>query len=149
MNPQTIQIVAKRNDAPAVMPGLLAHLSDLDDDYMIADPIPDVRGWTVTLPDRHRVGRVDDVVLDTAAMTAKYLEVKVDPEVLLGEKDRWVLVPVESVRLSADEARIVIDHLPAGGLADAPHNNRELPTNAQQRAILAYFDITTIGEPRG
>jgi hypothetical protein len=149
VNPHSIQIVPKRDEVPAVAPGLLAHLGDLDDDYMIADPVPDVRGWTVTLPDRRRVGVVDDILVDTSTMTAKYVEVKVDRDVLLGEEERWVLVPVESMRVVDDDLRVVIDHLPAGGLADVPRHDRRRPTAAEQRAVLAYFEIARIGAPHG
>jgi sporulation protein YlmC with PRC-barrel domain len=144
-----IRIVPKRDDAPAVAPGLLAHLSDLADDYMIADPVPDMRDWTVTLPDGRRVGVVDDVIVDTSTMTAKYVELRIDPEVLLGDESRWVLVPVESVRVDAGGPRVVIEHLPVGGLADVPRPDRRVPTTEEQRAILRYFEIVETGAPRG
>jgi sporulation protein YlmC with PRC-barrel domain len=144
-----IRIVSKRDDAPAVAPGLLAHLSDLDDDYMIADPVPDMRDWVVTLPDGRRVGVVDDIVIDTTTMTAKYVEVRVDAEVLLGDENRWVLVPVEAARVDADGLRVIIEHVPVGGLADVPRPDRRVPTAEEQSAILRYFEIVEIGAPRG
>jgi sporulation protein YlmC with PRC-barrel domain len=140
-----IPIVPKRDDAPAIAPGLLAHLSDIDDDYMIADPTPDVREWRVALPDGRRVGRVDDVVVDTSTMTAKYLEVKLDPEVMLGEEDRWVLVPVESVQVDTAAPRVVVDRLPVGELADMPRHGHRVPTVEEQRALLTYFEIAPPG----
>ena len=140
MNTQSILIVPKRDGARAVAPGALAHLSDLDDDYMIADPLPDFRDWKVTLPDGRRVGTVDDIVVDTSTMTGKYVEVKVDRDVLLGDEDRWVLVPVESIRVDADGTRVVVDRLPAGGLADAPRRRGQLPTAEEERVIVAYYD---------
>lgn len=149
MNLLSIQIVPKRDNARAVAPGLLAHLSDIDDDYMIADPFPDFRDWKVTLPDGRRVGKVEDVIVDTSTMTGRYIEVKVDRDVLLSDEDRWVLVPVESARVDSDETRVVIDHLPAGGLDGAPRHRGELPTAEEQRAILAYFEITPVGASHG
>jgi sporulation protein YlmC with PRC-barrel domain len=144
-----LQIVPKRDDARAVAPGLLAHLRDLEDDYMIADPVPDFRSWPVTLPDGRRVGTVDDIVLDTSTMMGKYVEVKVDHDVLLSDEDRWVLIPVESVRVEDDESRVVIDHLPVGGLAGAPRQEDRLPTVEEQRAILAYFEFTPVAATHG
>lgn len=149
MNPHAMRIVPKRDDASAVVPGALARLSDLDDDYMLADPLPDFRDWKVTLPDGRRVGKVDEILVDTSTMLAKYVEVKVDHKVLLDDEDRWVLVPVESVRIDAGNARVVIDHLPVGGLAGAPRHHRRLPTPEEQDAILTYFEITTAGGPGG
>jgi sporulation protein YlmC with PRC-barrel domain len=149
LSSHVLQIVPKRDNPHAIAPGLLAHLSDVEDDYMIADSVPDFRRWPVTLRDGRRVGTVDDVVLDTSTMTGKYVEVKVDHDVLLSDEDRWVLVPVESVRLDDRESRIVIDHLPVGGLADAPRHRDRLPTLEEQRAILAYFEIMPAGVPHG
>lgn len=149
MDPHSIRIVPKRDDARAVAPGALAHLSDLDHDYMVADPLPDFRHWKVTLPDGRRLGKVDDIVVDTSTMMGKYVEVKADRDVLLGDEDRWVLVPVESVRIDSAEDRVVIDHLPAGGLANAPRHRGRIPTAEEERVVLGYFEITPAGGRRG
>lgn len=42
MTSRLIAGAPKRADAHAVLPGLLAHLGDIDDDCMVADPLPDV-----------------------------------------------------------------------------------------------------------
>lgn len=92
MNPPSIRIVPKRDDARTVVPGTLAHLFD--------------------------------------------------HEVLLDDDERWVLVPVQPVRVDADNTRVVIDHLPSGGLTDVPRQHGGLPTPEERRLILAYFDST-------
>jgi hypothetical protein len=56
---------------------------------------------------------------------------------------------VESVRLDVNETEVVVDHLPVGGLAHVPRSKGELPTSEEQRAILAYFEIRSVGAPRG
>ena len=61
MNLHSIRIVPKRDEPPAVAPGKLANLSDLDHDDMLADPLPNFRDWKVTLPDGRRVGTVGDI----------------------------------------------------------------------------------------
>jgi hypothetical protein len=43
----------------------------------------------------------------------------------------------------------VIDHLPAGGLADAPRHDRQLPTAVEQRAVLTYFEVAPVASPPG
>lgn len=149
VNPRSIQIVPKRDNARALVPGKLADLSEIDDDYMIADPTPDFRGWTVTLPDGRTVGKVEEIIVDTSTMKAKYIEVKVDHDVLLSKEDRWVLVPVESVSLDAGERRVVIDHIPVGGLEHAPRYRGDLPTSDEERLIIAYFESTPVGADRG
>ena len=69
MHANAIRIIAKRDDARAVAPGMLAHLSELGDDYMIVDPIPDFRDWKAIGPDGRPIGKVDDIIVDTSTMT--------------------------------------------------------------------------------
>jgi sporulation protein YlmC with PRC-barrel domain len=99
----------------------------------------------VTLPDGRRVGRVDDVVIDTSTMRAKYLEVKVDHDVLLSDEDRWVLVPIEDVRIEAEAPRVIVQQLPVTTPADVPRHDHRQPTIEEQRAILAYLEIVPPG----
>lgn len=46
--------------------------------YKVADGDPDVRGWEVIGSDGRRIGEVDDLLVDTAAMKVRYLEVRLD-----------------------------------------------------------------------
>jgi sporulation protein YlmC with PRC-barrel domain len=109
LKPHVIQIVPKRKDIGRVKWGPLAHFSDLEHDYMIADPVPDFRDWNVTLPDGEPVGKVDDLVIDTSTMTAKYVELKVYHDVLSNDEDRWMLVPVESIDVDEDDAIVIVE----------------------------------------
>ena len=145
MNSLTIRIVPKRDDAPAVATGLLVHLGDLDEDYMVTDPVPDFRDWALTLSDGRRVGKVDDLIIDTSTMTAKYVEVHVARDVHLGHDERWILIPVEAIRLDTDESRVTIEHLPGGGLNGAPRQRGRVPTIDEQRVIHAYFELQSVG----
>ncbi|HKW45823.1 MAG TPA: PRC-barrel domain-containing protein [Gemmatimonadaceae bacterium] len=140
-----IHIEPKRDDAPAVAPGLLVHFGDLDEDYVIDDPTPDFRDWPLTLSDDRRVGKVDDLIIDSSTMTVKYLEVHVARDVHLGHAERWILIPVEAVRVDTDNPRIVIDHLPSGGLNGAPRQRGLVPTTEEQRVIHAYFALQSAG----
>jgi sporulation protein YlmC with PRC-barrel domain len=145
VNPLAIRIVPKREDAPAVATGLLVHLGDLDEDYMVLDPVPDFRDWPLTLPDKRRVGKVDDLIIDTSTMVGKYLEVHVARDVHLGHDERWILIPVEAVRVDSDQTRVIIDRLPAGGLNGAPRQHGRVPTIDEQRVIHAYFELESTG----
>ena len=149
MKSNTIRIAPKRDDAPAVATRLLVHLGELDEDYTILDPVPDFRNWALTLADGRRVGKVDDLIIDTSTMTAKYLEVHVARDVHLGHDERWILIPVEAVRVDSDETHVVIDHLPSSGLNGAPRLRGLVPTTDEQRVIHAYFELETVGlDPR-
>jgi hypothetical protein len=47
-------------------------------DYRVATGDPDVRGWLVLGTDGHRIGEVDDILVDTEAMRVRYLDVTLD-----------------------------------------------------------------------
>lgn len=50
--------------------------------YKVADGDPDVRGWAVIGNDGRRIGEVDDLLVDPAAMRVRYLEVRLDRSLL-------------------------------------------------------------------
>lgn len=60
--------------------GQLVHLDDLDD-FTIAEGEPDIRGWDVRGADGTKVGTVEDLLIDTAAMKVRYIEVKLEADV--------------------------------------------------------------------
>lgn len=63
--------------------GDLARLRDLRD-FKVAEGDPDVRGWPVHASDGHRIGQVHDLLVDTAAMKVRYLDVEIDLDLILG-----------------------------------------------------------------
>jgi hypothetical protein len=126
MDADKLRVVPKTDEPAAIAPGLLARLSDLDD-YMIADPYPDFRGWKIRLASGPRVGKVSDLIVDTNAMTVKYIEVKVDDDVLIPRDplvtdagESYVLVPVGAARLADDDDAVVVDQLPTAAIGGAP-----------------------------
>lgn len=60
--------------------GRLVHFDDVDD-FKIAEGEPDIRGWDVRGTDGEKIGEVEDLLVDTAAMKVRYIEVKVDKEI--------------------------------------------------------------------
>lgn len=80
----------------------LKRLNELDD-FRVADDDPDPRGWQVTSTDGRDIGRVRDLVVDTAEMKARYLDVEVDAAVDPSPRERHLLVPTEAVRIGDSE----------------------------------------------
>jgi sporulation protein YlmC with PRC-barrel domain len=144
-----IQIVAKRDNPRALARGILAHLDEIADDYMIADPTPDFRDWKVMGADGQHIGKVDDLIVDTSTMTVRCAEVTLDRDVATDAEDRFVLVPIELVRIDPDHAYVALDHLHGAGLADAPRHHGRVPTADEQRVVLAHFEITPAGAHHG
>jgi hypothetical protein len=148
-----IKIVPKRANVREPVPSSLIHFRKLDDDYMVADPVPDVRDWPVRLLEGRIVGVTEDLVIDTSTMTARYIEVKVRRDLLESNENRWMLVPVESIRIDAKSAQVLVDHLPASALADATRHRGRLPSADEQRIIVSYFEAKparryTVVKPR-
>ncbi|HEV3052599.1 MAG TPA: PRC-barrel domain-containing protein [Longimicrobium sp.] len=100
------------NDMDRVVP-----LSQLDD-FKVADGEPDVRGWEVLASDGRKVGEVDELLVDTAAMKVRYLDV--DVETAGGGHDRHVLIPIGYARV--DDARdcVMLDSVASSELGGIP-----------------------------
>lgn len=139
-----IRVMPKTNDASAP-PGSLEHLSDLKH-FMISDPAPDIRGWTVEFPDRRKVGTVDDLMVDTTDLSVRYVETNVDHRLLGTDDDESLLVPVQLARVDDKAERVIIDRLPTTGLAAAPRFARGVPTKAQEQQLQEYFGIDIMSE---
>ena len=60
--------------------GQLVHFDDLDD-FKIAEGEPDIRGWDVRGTDGEKIGEVEDLLVDTAAMKVRYIEVRLEKEI--------------------------------------------------------------------
>lgn len=84
-------------------PRHLKRLNELDD-FMVAGGDPDPRGWDVTGADGREIGHVRDLLVDTTAMKARYLDVEVDGgESGSSTDERHLLVPVDAVAIGREE----------------------------------------------
>jgi sporulation protein YlmC with PRC-barrel domain len=128
------------DDDTSIAPGMLVPLSKIEDEYMLPDPLPDFRGWKVTLPDGRRVGKVSDLIVDTDQLVVKYIEVKVDKDLVGGDEESYRLVPIAAARLDDNDEAVVIGRLPGTSLADTPQHTRGAPTREQDRAVREHFE---------
>jgi uncharacterized protein (TIGR02271 family) len=72
--------------------------------YEIEKGDPDPRGYMVATPDGRTIGRVDDLIIDTAAMKVRYLVVeRSDNATATGH----ILVPVESVEVRSGSEQVI------------------------------------------
>jgi sporulation protein YlmC with PRC-barrel domain len=137
-----------RNDRLHATPrGTIAPLGELDD-FEVADGDPDVRGWDVRTADGRTVGEVDDLIVDTALMKARYLVVHVDHDALGTAEDRRILVPVGAARLDENDDRVDVPFnaaiLAAMPAFDPKRFDREYETALRSRYVAA--GIGTGGE---
>jgi uncharacterized protein (TIGR02271 family) len=72
--------------------------------YKVADGEPDIRGWDVMASDGRRLGRVDDLLVDTQANKVRYVDVE-------GGSQGHVTIPIGYARLERDRHQVLVDRL--------------------------------------
>ena len=148
----------------ATMDPAVSHIAPLKalKDYKVASDDPDVRGWNVFGRDGRGIGEVDDLLVDTVAMRARYLDVELDRDLLAAvpavpgtpavepvlDRDgraagRHILIPIGMARLDEDHDRIYLDGFDAQDVAVLPaydHRafNREYETGLRRRFDRGY-----------
>ncbi|HWM92652.1 MAG TPA: PRC-barrel domain-containing protein [Thermoanaerobaculia bacterium] len=131
-----------RGSTTAVDQGVVP-LKDLKD-FQVAKGDPDVRGWEVLSNDGRRIGKVDDLLVDTAAMRVRYLDIDLDNDLRNlagggtgpGTKRDNILIPIGSAQLHEKDDRVTVDllHSLVSGIPGYDRNtfNREHETNLRQ-----------------
>lgn len=101
---------------------------------------PDVRRWEVVGADGRRIGRVDDLLVDTAAMKVRYLEVGLDRDELDLASERSVLLPIGYARLEREARRVRVEELTSAELAALPGFQGGRPTRAYETELRQRFE---------
>jgi len=119
------------------------------DDFKVADGDPDVRGWEVLSSDGRKIGSVDNLLVDTAAMKVRYLDVDIDGDLLEDDKDRHILIPIGYARLDEDDDRILVDALDSTRLRQIPAYRHEPLTREYETSLQTHFDNRTTPSREG
>jgi photosynthetic reaction center H subunit len=111
-------------------------------DFQVADKDPDVRGWDVLSADGARIGEVENLLVDTAALKVRYLDVEVDRDLLHGDRDRerHVLVPIGYARLERDDNRVVVETLQSSDVSNLPEYRQEPITRDYETSVRSSWD---------
>lgn len=128
------------NDLDRVVP-----LDDLDD-FRVADGDPDVRGWDVIAADGHKIGEVDELLVDTAAMKVRYLDVDLDDGVVRAGENRHVLIPIGYARVDEQDDRIFVDDLDSARFAALPEYSHQPLTREYENVLRTELDGSLSGE---
>ncbi|HEX6058897.1 MAG TPA: DUF2382 domain-containing protein [Gemmatimonadaceae bacterium] len=127
-----------RHDTHGTTDARLARLGELDD-FKVADGDPDIRGWEVKTSDGRTVGKVEELIVDTGAMRARYMEVNADKDAVGGAEDRYVLVPMGTARLDEEDDTVIVTRLPTGGFGGVPAYTRGRVDRAYEQALQASY----------
>lgn len=94
-----------------------------DGGFEVADEDQDPRGWDISAADGHKIGKVDDLILDTSTMKVRYLDIDVDRDERhpQGEStDRHILLPVSLASIGDGGKQVTVRVLNADDLARVP-----------------------------
>jgi photosynthetic reaction center H subunit len=128
---------ARRVD-PSVPEGALVHARDLDK-FRLPDGRPDPRGWSVRSADGKKLGKVEDLLVDTASNQVRYLEIDVDDDVRKAGGRDFALVPIGAARLDDDRDDVVVNLTPQD-LCDVPAYDRQRPSRDYERSLRGFLD---------
>jgi photosynthetic reaction center H subunit len=117
--------------------GALVHTKDLDD-FELPKDVPDPRGWQVRSTDGKKVGKVEDLLLDTAEQRIRYVEIALDKDFAKDVGRDYVLVPIGQARVDDDNDAVVID-LSSTELAGAPRYDRERVSREYETSLRSWF----------
>ncbi|HEU0078746.1 MAG TPA: DUF2382 domain-containing protein [Longimicrobiaceae bacterium] len=71
--------------------------------WKVVDGEPDIRGWDVMASDGRRLGRVDDLLVDTQANKVRYVDVDGD--------ERHMTIPIGYARLEEERRQVLVERL--------------------------------------
>ena len=117
-------------------------------DLKVAEDDVDPRGWSVYSQDGERLGEVKELLVDTAAMQVRYLEVEIDRAAAAAGDNRRVLFPVGTARLDDADDRVFVS-ASAASVAGLPAYERggAVP-RAHEDAVRTGF-VTAAGTTAG
>jgi photosynthetic reaction center H subunit len=119
------------------------------DDFEVADGDPDVRGWKVLASDGRRIGEVDNLLIDTAAMKVRYLDVDLEDGLGDAGEDRHILVPIGYARLDESEDHVFVDSLTSTELSSMPVYGHGPLSREYETSLRGYFDRSFTGTHTG
>lgn len=112
--------------------------------FQVAEADQDIRGWAVKTPDGRKIGKVEDLIVDPAERRVRYMEVKVDRKALEIDDDRHILIPIGTARIEEKGNDVLIERLPARGLAGAPAYKRGAITRDYETSLREYYGATAV-----
>jgi len=123
-------------DRDAASTGALLHSHDVEH-FKIPDGDPDPRGWDVRTADGQTLGKVEELMVDTTTGRVRYLEVKVDKDVVKAGGREWALVPVGAARLDDDRDDVVVN-LSLADIAGIPAYERGPVSRDYEQSLRSY-----------
>ncbi|MDQ6905148.1 MAG: PRC-barrel domain-containing protein [Bacteroidota bacterium] len=107
-------------------------------DFEISKGEPDIRGWKVKTTQNQDIGKVDELLFDSASFRVRYLVVALNGKAInLASRD--VLIPVGLAELRKDDKTVIFPDVTAGHFASLPEYKKGNVTVETERAIRTVF----------
>ena len=118
-------------------------LQELDrSDFEIVDGQPDIRGWDVKNDAGHKIGEVEDLIIDARQKKVRYMVVDLDDNELKVDH-RKVLIPIGLAELHREDDDVIVPGVAAEQLMRLPKYDRESLTPEVERTICSAFGRNT------
>lgn len=111
------------------------------DDFNVAEGDPDVRGWQVLGAEGRAIGKVDQLLVDTAARKVRYLSV--DANTAGG--NRHMLIPIGYARLHERDNVVYVDAPQGSDVAGLPAYTRQPVTREYETSVCQRFGHDAVG----
>ncbi|MGE5432806.1 MAG: PRC-barrel domain-containing protein [Syntrophomonadaceae bacterium] len=119
---------------------LLYKLSELDF-FEVAKGDPDVRGWDVYGGDGVKIGEVDDLIVDPAALKVRYLDIILSLENKDDElNDRHFLIPIGLAVVDKKDDRVSVPKIRMSNIRQYPVYDGGLVTRIFENSIRKIMD---------
>lgn len=122
--------------------GWLYKLSELKD-FEISPNNPDVRGWSLIGLDGERIGKVNELIVDTKARKVRYLDIEVDKDVAKG-KDHHVLIPIGVARLHKNDNNVLVEGVDRHNIGHYPMFDGTTITPEYEQALRQAINISSV-----
>jgi photosynthetic reaction center H subunit len=127
--------LSNRTDAASA--GQLVHTKDLDD-FKLPKDGPDPRGWDVRSADGTKIGKVEDLLVDTGERRIRYIEVALDRAVAKSTNRDYALVPIGQARLDDNDDNVIVE-LASTDLAGAPRYDRKQLSRDYETSLQSWI----------
>lgn len=128
------------------LPTGLRPLSEIEDDYEVADGYPDIRGWMVTAAGGTVVGSVRDLIVDPKALLARYVHVELGPAGTDEGIGREVLLSMGSVDLDPSTDQVLARGMTVMQFAELPPYSRAMLDRDYDAGLLRRIGVRAVSE---
>jgi len=119
--------------------GSLRRMSEIKNDYEVADDDEDVMDWDVVGRNGEKIGEVEDMIVDMQAMKVRYLEVELDDDLPGVQNDQRVLIPVGLADLDHSGKNVVVNNFDGSMVSSYPAYRGEPITRDYEHSVMSAF----------